>query len=365
LSDLITFKPYLQIFNDLPELQKMYGSSLKLWIDPRCSVALQEAAGGESGCIEARSPILYAKAIKTEAEIEGFRKCHIRDSIALCKYFAWLEEELVVKKNANISEVDGADKLEEYRKELSDFMGLSFDTISGSGSNGAIIHYKPEKHSCSKISVDEMYLCDSGGQFMDGTTDVTRTMHFGTPTDYEKETFTRVLKGHIQLDMAVFPQGTTGYILDVLARTSLWKAGLDFRHGTGHGVGSFLNVHEGPQGIAYRISCNDTPLEAGMTVTNEPGYYEDGKFGIRIENVMIVKQVKTPYLFGDRPYLGFEHVTVVPIQTKLIKKELLTSEELNWINDYHAYVFEKVSGHLDASSAAYRWLLKETKPLET
>jgi Xaa-Pro aminopeptidase len=230
--------------------------------------------------------------------------------------------------------------------------------------------------------VNSIYLCDSGAQYKDGTTDVTRTMHFGTPTAFEKEAFTRVLKGHIQIDLTVFPRGTTGYILDVISRTSLWKAGLDFRHGTGHGVGSFLNVHEGktpfskvrvrhiflinvlgPQGIGTRIAYNEVPLETGMTVTNEPGYYEDGKFGIRIENVMVVKDVQSKYNFGGRGYLGFEHVTLVPIQTKLVDVNLLTVDEREWLNAYNAECYQKVSPLLEHGSLALKWLEKETKAI--
>lgn len=188
-------------------------------------------------------------------------------------------------------------------------------------------------------------------------------MHFGTPTALEKDAFTRVLKGHIQLDRAVFPKGTTGFVLDVISRLPLWQAGLDFRHGTGHGVGSFLNVHEGPHGIAPRIACNDTPLEPGMTITNEPGYYEDGAFGIRIENIMLVKEVKTAHTFGGQSYLGFEHVTHVPIQTRLVDEAILTPEERDWLNGYHAQVKAKVGPLLEPGSDAYRWLERETQPI--
>ncbi len=172
---------------------------------------------------------MLSKAVKNSVELEGFRQCHIRDAAALCKYFAWLEKELIENKNTKISEAQAADKLEGFRSEISDFMGLSFDTISSTGANGAIIHYKPEPETCSTIKADEMYLCDSGGQYRDGTTDVTRTLHFGVPSQHEKDAFTRVLKGHIQLDRAIFPKGTTGFVLDVLARLPLWQAGLDFR----------------------------------------------------------------------------------------------------------------------------------------
>ncbi len=202
-----------------------------------------QALNQENGFIIATSPIPLAKAIKNDVEMEGFRECHKRDAVALCRYFAWMEEELVVKGSTELTEAQAADRLEGFRGELSGFQGLSFSTISSTGPNGAIIHYKPEHDTCAKIRVDQLYLCDSGGQYLDGTTDVTRTMHFGHPRPEEMDAFTRVLKGHMQLDMAVFPsKTTTGYMLDVLARTSLWRAGLDFRHGTGHGVGSFLNV---------------------------------------------------------------------------------------------------------------------------
>ncbi|KAJ3150312.1 hypothetical protein HK101_001967 [Irineochytrium annulatum] len=360
----ITIRAYEDFFS---ELQVMGAepdfASQKLCIDPRCSFALQEILGGRDRVDESRSPVQVSKSIKNAAEIQGFRDCHVRDASALCEYFSWLEEELVVKKNKQLSEVDGADMLEQFRSRLDDFIGLSFDTISSTGPNGAIIHYKPSRPTCRMIDVDSIYLCDSGGQYRDGTTDVTRTMHFGTPTAREKDCYTRVLRGHMQLDMTVFPRGTTGYVLDVLSRTALWRAGLDFRHGTGHGVGSFLNVHEGPQGIGPRIGYNEVAMEAGMTITNEPGYYEDGAFGIRIENVMVVKEVETANNFGGRGYLGFEHVTVTPIQTKLVDVAQLLPEERDWLNRYNKECFEKVSPLLEKGSRAYLWLEKETKAI--
>lgn len=200
---------------------------------------------------------------------------------------------MVNKKRTDISEATAADYLKKLRSELDLFVGLSFDTISSTGANGAIIHYKPHHGSCANIDINQMYLCDSGGQYLDGTTDTTRTMHFGTPTDEEMDSFTRVLKGHIQLDMLVFPAGTTGLAIDCIARTHLWKSGMDYRHGTGHGVGSFLNVHEGPHSIGYRLGSFKAGLKEGMTVTNEPGYYKDGAYGIRIENVLIIKKKET------------------------------------------------------------------------
>lgn len=267
-SGLVTFKEYGDIFNDLSVHGKSrMGQPETLYMDCNCNGALYESFG-KAPVFGGKPLIQQAKAIKNATELEGFRQCHKRDGLALCRYFSWLENELVAKANKTLTEAQVADKLEGYRKELDKFVGLSFDTISSTGANGAVIHYKPEHGSCAIVDVNQIYLCDSGAQFLDGTTDTTRTFHFGTPTAEEKDAYTRVLQGHIQIDMLVFPEGTTGYIIDAIARAPLWKAGLDYMHGTGHGVGSYLNVHEGPHGIGFRISQNDTGLQAGMTVTD-------------------------------------------------------------------------------------------------
>ncbi|CAG8638527.1 5794_t:CDS:10 [Dentiscutata erythropus] len=358
----VKYRPYDAIFEDLQKHSvKLKNDNQKLLISTRTSWAITRAAG-ENNVEETRSPVTDAKAIKNEAELEGMRQCHLRDACALINYFAWLEEQLANGKV--ITEVDGSDQLEKFRAEQASFMGLSFDTISSSGPNGAIIHYKPEPETCAVINPNLLYLCDSGGQYKDGTTDVTRTIHFGTPTEQEKRAFTRVLQGHIAIDRAIFPKGTTGYLLDVLARTSLWRDGLDFRHGTGHGVGCFLNVHEGPHGIGTRIVFNDTPLQAGMTVTNEPGYYEDEKFGIRIETVLLVREVETPNNFGDRGYLGFEHITLVPIQTSLVDVSLLSPIEHKWLNDFNAECLKKIGPLMKPGSPGLRWLERESAQLK-
>ncbi|KAI9487677.1 MAG: hypothetical protein EXX96DRAFT_473102, partial [Benjaminiella poitrasii] len=357
----ILIRPYEDIFNDLKELKSTLSSAnQKLLIDGNTSLAIEEAVGSEF-VYEERSFINDAKAIKNERELKGMRDCHIRDGAALVQYFAWLEKVLLSGKQ--IDEVEAADHLEKLRASQADYVGLSFPTISSTGPNGAIIHYEPERGNCKVIDPDQIYLCDSGAQYKDGTTDVTRTLHFGTPTQYEKACFTAVLQGHIALDMAIFPTGTTGYLLDPFARMPLWRQGLDYRHGTGHGVGSFLNVHEGPHGIGVRAPYNNTPLAAGMTVTDEPGYYEDGKFGIRIENVLIVRNADTPNNFGDRNYLGFEHVTMAPIGLNLIDEGLLSSAEKEWINKYHAECYEKLSPLIASDPDAVAWLKKETRPL--
>lgn len=238
----VVVKPYDSIFADakaLSSARKQEEGASKFLLSNKASWALSLNLGGEEQAEETRSPIGDVKAIKNETELEGMRACHIRDGAALTEYFAWLENELINKKSV-LDEVDAADKLEQTRSKHDLYAGLSFDTISSTGPNGAVIHYKPEKGSCSIIDPNAIYLCDSGAQYFDGTTDVTRTFHFGQPTDLEKKAFTLVLKGFIALDSAVFPKGTSGFALDALARQFLWKEGLDYLHGTGHGIGSYL-----------------------------------------------------------------------------------------------------------------------------
>ncbi|KAK5631877.1 hypothetical protein RRF57_007591 [Xylaria bambusicola] len=365
----VVVKPYQDIFSDVTALGQVAKakkaetsqSRKKFLISNKASWALKRALGGDDFVEEARSPLADAKAIKNETELEGMRACHIRDGAALIEYFAWLEDQLVVQK-ATIDEVEGADKLEAYRAKQDNFVGLSFDTISSTGPNAAVIHYKPEKGSCSIIDPNAIYLCDSGAQYLDGTTDTTRTLHFGTPTEREIEAYTLVLKGNIALDTTVFPKSTTGFAIDAMARQFLWKQGLDYRHGTGHGVGSFLNVHEGPIGIGTRAQYFEVPLAPGNVISNEPGFYEDGSFGIRIENVIMVKEVQTKFKFGDKPFLGFEHVTMVPYCRKLIDPSLLTAEEKQWLNDYNASIFEKTKGFFEKDELTLAWLKKETQP---
>ncbi|KAG8853749.1 hypothetical protein FRB96_008003 [Tulasnella sp. 330] len=393
----LKIKPYTDIWTDLSTLGS---NSTKVLVGSKASMKVLESINGDSAAgdstasssaahivsmisptpasstqgksgdaakavgILVRSPIADLKTIKNETEIYGFRACHVRDGVALARYFAWLEE--VLEKGEEVSEWNAAEVLEKYRSENELFRGLSFDTISSTGPNAAIIHYSPDPKDCAIIKQDQMYLCDSGGQYLDGTTDVTRTWHFGKPSEEERRAFTRVLQGHIAIDTAVFPQGTTGYQIDTWARRPLWQDGLDYRHGTGHGVGHFLNVHEGPQGIGMRITYNDTALKKGMTVSNEPGYYADGRFGIRIESIVIVREVSTPYNFGDKgSYLGFEHVTVSPIHTKLVNVSLMSPAEVEWLNEYHKEVWEKVSPGLKAvgDERAERWLERECKPI--
>lgn len=328
----------------------------------------ESASAGIVSCVPAEkavlemSPIVLAKAVKNETEIRGFVDCHVRDGAALCEYLAWLEKEV---PGGNVTEISGADKLRTCREQMSHFVSLSFDTISSSGPNAAIIHYHPQEDSNRAITPEELYLVDSGAQYKDGTTDVTRTVSFGTPSDHERECFTRVLKGQIALRKAVFPEKLPGRRLDSFARSALWQIGLDYLHGTSHGVGAHLNVHEGPVGISWRDYPGDPGVLPGMVLSNEPGYYEAGKFGIRIENLVLTVPAETKFNFKEKRYLTFKDLTMVPIQRKMIMAELLSSEEIDYLNEYHMECREKVGEVLRTmgKKEALNWLMRETEPL--
>lgn len=330
----------------------------KIWISDKSSAGLVNSIP-KLQRLSQPSPIALMKAVKNEAEIAGMKRAHIKDAVTLCEFFSWLEQNVPL---GNVTEVSAANKLEEIKRGQEDYVSLSFGTISSTGADGAIIHYKPSPETDKTLSTEEIYLCDSGAQYKDGTTDVTRTMHFGTPSDYEKECFTRVLKGHINLSTVIFPNGVKGQLLDSLARTALWDAGLDYLHGTGHGVGAFLNVHEGPCGIHQRI-MHECPLQEGMILSNEPGFYEDGKFGCRIENVVIIVKCDTKYNYKEKGFLTFEPLTLVPIQQKMIDASLLTQKEIDWLNDYHTKCQEVVGEELrrQGKTAAYNYLMRETQ----
>ncbi|KIX94283.1 uncharacterized protein Z520_09993 [Fonsecaea multimorphosa CBS 102226] len=375
LEGTVEIKPYNDLFGDLTSIAETAANEVqangvangvakshsnRLLLSSTSSWALYLGLGGEDKVEESRSPIADAKAIKNPTELEGMRQCHIRDGAALIEYFAWLEEEL--HSGSWIDEVQAAEKLEAIRSRGEHFVGLSFDTISATGPNAAVIHYSPERGNCSQIDANAVYLCDSGAQYLDGTTDTTRTLHFGTPKDMEIKAYTLVLKGVIALDRAVFPKGTTGFAIDAFARQHLWREGLDYRHGTGHGVGSYLNVHEGPIGIGTRAAYTEVSLSIGNVISDEPGYYEDGNFGIRIENMIMAREAKTNHKFGDKPWIGFEHVTMVPMCRKLIDPCLLDPEEKVWLNEYHQEVWEKTSGFFEKDERTTRWLKRETAP---
>lgn len=334
----------------------------KTWISDKSAYSFCSLLNENTACTDL-SPVVLMKAVKNPTELAGFANAHIKDAAALCCYFSWLEKEVAAKRS--VSELSGSDKLATFRAEQEDFVGLSFDTISSSGPNCAIMHYKPTVKSDRPINDREIYLCDSGGQYKDGTTDVTRTMHFGTPTLFQRECFTRVLKGHINLATCLFPAKIKGNVIDALARKALWDVGLDYQHGTGHGVGHYLCVHEGPMGISWRPYPDDPGLQENMILSNEPGFYLDGEFGIRIENLVRIIPARPKQKFKDIQFLTFENLTFVPIQQKMVVPEMLTKEEVAFINEYHSQCRDKVAPLLLRMNKkeAHDWLMKETMQL--
>lgn len=299
-------------------------------------------------------PCILPKAIKNTAEISGARAAHLRDGTAMVRFLAWLDDNSL---SGGVDEVSAAMKLEEFRRETGELKDISFDSISATGPHGAVVHYRPTTRTSLKLRPRSLYLIDSGGQYADGTTDVTRTIAIGTPTGAMRRHYTLVLKAHIAIASARFPKGTRGQDLDPFARRPLWDAGLDFDHGTGHGVGSYLCVHEPPQ----RLSRHGTvALQPGMILSNEPGLYREGKYGIRLENLVLVTP-PVPIKGGDRDMMGFETLTLVPFDGRLIDPNLLTGEELGWLNAYHAEVRRKIGPGLKGRDRA--WLREATAPI--
>lgn len=300
-----------------------------------------------------KDPSLLLRACKNPAEIKGARDAQLRDGLAVTRFLCWLETEI---PTGTVTEIAASDKLEAFRREDPLCRDLSFGTISAAGDHGAIVHYQATQESDKKIEPGMLYLCDSGGQYPDGTTDITRTICVGTPTDEQKEHFTRVLKGHIALADLTFPAGRSGKQLDALARVPLWEAGLDYDHGTGHGIGAYLSVHEGPQSISPR--GGETALQVGMLLSNEPGYYKEGAYGIRLENVLLVLPAEGE---EGREFLSFETLTLAPFDARLIDLSLLTESERAWLNAYHERVFDAHEAQL--SDAERIWLKKATAPI--
>lgn len=333
-------------------LQEMPMTSI--WIDPaKTNYAACNAI--PSGChqITAPSPVALLKAVRNEQEIQGIRQAMVKDGIALVKFLKWLEEAV---PGGNETEISIDRKLHALRAEQPLYIGESFDTIAGYREHGAIVHYEATPETDAQLRPEGFLLLDSGAQYLDGTTDITRTIALGTLTDEEKEDYTLILKGHINLALAVFPQGTRGAQLDVLARMPIWKRKMNYLHGTGHGVGHFLNVHEGPQSI--RMNENPVVLQAGMVTSNEPGVYKAGSHGIRTENLLLTVPAGDG-MFGA--YLKFETLTLCPICTRGLIKELLTDEEIAWLNDYHEQVYRKLSVYLNEEEKS--WLQHACKAI--
>jgi len=328
-----------KVLADLSSVPERVRSSIKL-------------SGGE--IVNAPDPSVLPKARKNPMESEGARAAHRRDGAAVIRFLHWLE---VAAPKGEMTEVAVAEKIAEFRKDTGALKDLSFDTIAGAGPNAAIPHYHVSRESSRKLDNNSIFLIDSGAQYQDGTTDITRTVIVGVPTAEMKDRFTRVLKGMIAVSSIRFPKGTTGSQIDALARAALWKAGLDYDHGTGHGVGSYLSVHEGPA----RLNKTDrTPLEPGMILSNEPGYYKAGEFGIRIENLVLV-HAPQPIAGGERMMMGFETLTLAPIDRRLVDQSLLTEEELAWLNAYHERVLREIGPLLEAEDL--RWLERACSPL--
>ena len=342
ISDEVNFGDYLR---------SMGAAKKTVLVNKKVCPGFVYQALSESGATirEADDPLILLRGIKNEVEVEGFRRAHVRDGVAMVKFLRWLEENWM----KDISEIDAVRRLEAFRAEDDALQDISFDTISGSGPNGAIIHYRVSEASNRKLSGGELFLVDSGGQYLEGTTDITRTIALGEPDAECKDRFTRVLQGHIGLAAVKFPPDTSGYQLDILARQPLWNAGLDYAHGTGHGVGTFLGVHEGPQSIAKKAPW--VPLQPGMILSNEPGFYVEGEYGIRIENLVVVRDS------AMKDMLEFETLTLTPIDKSLIEPSLMSAAEIAWLDDYHDRVWETLSPLLSESDAM--WLREATTPL--
>lgn len=351
LGKLATIADPAELTGDLDALGKAQSSVLfdAATAPVRLTRALA-AAGGK--VVIGQDPIALMKARKNETELAGTRAAHLRDGIALVRFLHWFDGAAAAGK---LTEIEAAQALESFRRATRELKDVSFPTISAAGPNSALPHYRVTTKSNRKISRG-IYLVDSGGQYQDGTTDVTRTLAVGRPSAEMRDRFTRVLKGNIAISRAVFPPGTSGAQIDALARVALWRAGLDFDHGTGHGVGSYLSVHEGPQRIA---KTGVVALEPGMIISNEPGYYKAGHYGIRIENLVVAETRKIAG--GERDMLGFETLTLAPIDRRLIVPALLEEDEIAWLNAYHLRVYKTLAPHLEA--AVRKWLKAATKPL--
>ncbi|MEQ8405451.1 MAG: aminopeptidase P family protein [Oceanicaulis sp.] len=336
-------------------LKSLSGKSVRL--DPAVSSVwvFQKLEAGGAAIKRGANPVALPKACKNDVEIEGAKAAHIRDGAAIVRFLHWID---TAGQSGEVDEIEAAVKLEEFRRGSTELKDISFETISAAGPNGAFPHYRVNTASTRKLEEGSLYLVDSGGQYPDGTTDITRTVPIGQPSEAQRRHFTLVLKGHIALSVIRFPEGTTGAALDALARAPLWMAGHDYDHGTGHGVGSYLGVHEGPQNISKRP--NTIALKPGMIVSNEPGYYKVGSYGIRIENLQFVTGPDAVPPHGDRKMLGFETLTMAPIHRGLVDLTLLTPEETAWLDAYHARVRENVLPLVDGE--AVDWLVKATEP---
>lgn len=365
LSGLVKAKPPEALWEQLAAL-KAAGKPVRLAANT-ASWAIAKALGGASGrtksgsrvVVRGTDPCAELKTVKNAAEIAGARAAHLRDGVAITRFLAWLDRAQTdgSVRDGRIDEIGAVRQLEAFRQETGSLKEISFPTIAGSGPNGAIVHYRVSEATNRALQLGELFLIDSGGQYADGTTDITRTVAIGTPTREMTERFTLVLAGMIAVATARFPRGTRGVDLDPLARDALWRRGLIYEHGTGHGVGSYLNVHEGPASIS---KAGFAVLKPGMILSDEPGYYKPGAYGIRIENLILVGEPEN--VGGDTPMMGFETLTLAPIDRRLIVPSLLSPDQLAWLNAYHARVRKALSPHLDRATKS--WLSEATQPVD-
>jgi Xaa-Pro aminopeptidase len=354
LEEVADVRPNAAFERDLTSFGKD-GRSLR--VDPStCPEAIARLVvenGGE--IVRGPDPITAMKAVKNAAEIAGARAAHQRDGAAVTRFLAWFDRQA---PRGQLTEIDAVEAVESFRRETGLLKDVSFPTIAGAGPNAAIVHYRVTRKSNRRIEPGEVFLLDSGGQYEDGTTDITRTIAVGTPSPEMRQNFTRVLKGHIAIARTVFPDGTTGAQIDSFARQFLWQAGHDFDHGTGHGVGSYLSVHEGPARIS---KLGTVPLKRGMILSNEPGYYRADAYGIRLENLILVTEGPAA-ADAEKPTNAFETLTLAPIDMRLIEPGMLTAEEMLWLDAYHSRVREHIAPLVDLSTRA--WLLAATIPPE-
>ncbi|KAK6985390.1 Xaa-Pro aminopeptidase 1 [Biomphalaria glabrata] len=345
-----------KVDKDLQELS----NKTKVWVTPQTNAGILLSV--QSNHTVESSPIAIAKSIKNPIERNGMKNSNNRDSAELVRFLAFMEKEITSGKYW--TEVTASENLKQRRLSLQYNRGLSFETIAGFGSNGAIIHYRPSNTTDKVISGKSLFLLDSGGQYLDGTTDVTRTMHYGNPTDYEKECYTRVLMSAINLALTKWPSGLLGREIDVIARHQLWDVGLVYKHGTGHGIGAYLSVHEGPGRISYMSKSKyEQPLKAYQYYSDEPGYYEDGQFGIRLETIVTVVPFTPKYSTAAQDFLQFEPVTFVPFEPNLIDYSILNSKQVSWLNEYNAKIRENILPLLGNDQQAIDWLNVRTKAI--
>ncbi len=352
LAGTVKIYPYDKVRD---HLKKLGARSIKVWTDQKkTNQWVLELLKGKDRIYNDRAPSTDLKSVKSDVELEGMRNAHILDGVAMVKFLKWLEDNV---PKGNVTELKAAKKCDAIRTKAKECVGPSFETISGYADHGAIVHYAVSKETDVKLKPEGIYLVDCGGQYLTGTTDITRTVTLGKPTKEQKDRFTRVLRGHIDLAMLKFPKGFSGKQIEIMARKPLWDAGLNYGHGTGHGIGHYLNVHEGPMGITPRDV--GVPLAPGNVMSNEPGYYKEGGYGIRTENVIVV--VREDKLSKEQEFLGFETITACPIDRDLVDTAQMTKDEMKWLNDYHKWVYDTLAPKLDKKHKD--WLKKKTRAL--